>query len=278
MKITFAVTYNRRSACINKSLQRTALPADAELSGGGKRTHPNDMRFLIVLIFALAFVNFSSGQNHVQTSSCPLVFHDSGYLGDRPLVRTATLNLGEFGQFDIKLKVPADNESSKASATFISNGRSLLKLIFKYSWSRGWVDASASNLAGWPSPLIFVVASSMRADGVSTDAAIVTFNDGRFRRLFPRDIFTDANNAICLTGKNNTKQPFLRLIAYTEGDYGEVVWPKYYKITSYSWTGRSFKLLGSKDSKRKHQDWASAAEEFGIQCDVEVLSTTLNQP
>lgn len=237
------------------------------------------MKIFASITFYLSFLALSANCQ-TQTSNCPLIFHDETYLSHRPLFQDRELDISGQGKFTLHTTVPADDdETTHATASFRSkDGHQLLKLAFIDSWPPGWVDYSIANLSGLPGPLVFVSSSSMRADGVDVDTALIAFVDGRFKRIFPSNILTDLTDGICINGKKDGYPASLEILTYTDGDYGIVDWPKYYRLISYVWSGDSFRLVRIRKSHTKYQDWAEAAKGFGVRCDLEILSTTVNQP
>jgi hypothetical protein len=169
-------------------------------------------------------------------------------------------------------------EHRSVSALFINKSTPLLRLNFD-QYGPGFVQSSSAVLPGLPSPIVFVVSGWSRADGGTANINLVAFVQNRLRVLLQTSVEADAQDAFCINGASGQKGPSLALLKYnSDGEYCVMCWPKYYDLTSYRWTGHSFIKSGMKKGHRLNADWKWAKDEFGVRCDLEILSHTVTDP
>jgi len=133
----------------------------------------------------------------------------------------------------------------------------------------GEVTARTVSLPGWPSPVVALVSTYSRADGISADPILWTTSHGRPRTILDRHL--DWSEALCIGRLSPSSPAALAVIEFLSAGECHPCWPKLYRAKLYAWRGNALRLLSTRTTRRRHPDWRSALRELCLACPQEIL-------
>lgn len=160
-------------------------------------------------------------------------------------------------------------EEPMGIATLCDERGHLLDRIEMPQANAGEVTARAVSLPGLPAPVLALVSSYPRADGISADPLLLAMSHGRLRTILDRHM--DWGEALCIGRPSPGSPTALAVVEFLVAGECIPCWPKLYRAKLYAWRRGALRLTSMRTTRRRHPDWQSALRELRLICPEEVL-------
>ena len=180
----------------------------------------------------------------------------------------ATIDAGLLGNLKVKTTSSSNEDRHETVVFSDSRGKVVKKLHFERG-GPGHIELYVHQSSTPPTPIIFVISSWLRADGVELETIPLMPSDGRLQELFSSPVDADLQDGICISKSGST---ITVLHQDNEADYCVLCWPKYFMAETFIWNGKSFHSQGQSKTSKLHQNAVSAANELSLDCSTSLFN------